>query len=102
MTKSRTLFLLLTLSLALHLSSSQDIFGYDGTTKLYNANEGSMYRHIYTTAVYYDAATPVATTNPSLAINKTMSASAFDNTEKISYGTALNLLEVGAMDAAAG
>lgn len=83
MTKAHTLLLLI-LAVSIGFVSSQDVLPspYDGLSDplLYDATEGSMYRHVYTTSVYY-APTPTAdTVNSTLAINKTMIVGLFDTT----------------------
>ena len=81
MGKVQTL-LLLVLAACIRFVSTQDYLGPDGS-KFFDATEGSMYRHIYSTAVYAAAATDKI----ELSINKTMIAGLFDPAETLSYAT---------------
>ena len=86
MIKAHTL-LLLVLAASIGFVSTQDVLSPTDTV-MYDATEGSMYRHIYSTAVYYKPATALApTTLSTLAINKTMIVGLFDTTETITYAT---------------
>ena len=85
MIKPHTL-LLLVLAASIGFVSTQDVLSPTDTV-MYDATEGSMYRHVYSTAVYYSPNPTLATVNSTLAINKTMIVGLFDTTETITYGT---------------
>ena len=76
------IMILLVLAVCIGYVSSQDVLNSPQEPtlpKLYDATEGNMYRHIYSTAIYY-ASTPtlVETTTSSLSINGTMIVGLFD------------------------
>ena len=86
MNRKHSLVLLL-IAVSISFVSSQDIplskldASYSATnTILYDATEGSMYRHVYTTAVYYEPVPSAPTVNSTLSINKTMIVGLFDTT----------------------
>jgi hypothetical protein len=81
------ILLLLILAASIGFVSSQDVLNspadgaFSTTPKLYDATEGNMYRHIYSTAIYTaTSATLVETTTSSLSINGTMMVGLFDST----------------------
>lgn len=94
MIKLKALFLLL-LAASIGFVSTQDIYksskdALSTTPLIFDATEGSMYRHIYSTAVYYTTDTDKST----LAINKTMIVGLFDSTETINYATGKNFIKL--------
>lgn len=79
------IFLLLIPAASIGFVSSQDVLNSpaDGAfatvPKLYDATEGNMYRHIFSTAVYTaTSATLVETTTSTLSVNGTMIVGLFD------------------------
>lgn len=78
------ILLLLILAASIGFVSSQDVLNSPSDTnfatipKLYDATEGNMYRHIFSTAIYYASTPLVETTTSSLSINGTMIVGLFD------------------------
>lgn len=80
------IMILLVLAVCIGYVSSQDVpnspMDNDFSTKpkLYDATEGNMYRHIFSTAVYYAPNPAADNTASTMSINQTMTVGLFDST----------------------